>query len=227
MRVPPLGILKVAILGLWLSVSVSGQTALASLSGDLLALLLGGATQPVRAIVRGDVAVIQAVAARDQLPVHRVLDGMVVVQATPEQLGALRHVSGILSISRDALVAPFMTTSQKAIAADQARAATSGFLGIGAYPAVTGKGVGVAVIDSGIATSHQALSGKVTFSINFATGETTTDRRVRPRHAYRRHHRRIADGREWGHVSLQGWYRAGRAFDQRQGAGLEWLRLHE
>ena len=64
MRVPPLGILKVAILGLWLSVSVSGQTALASLSGDLLALLLGGATQPVRAIVRGDVAVIQAVATR-------------------------------------------------------------------------------------------------------------------------------------------------------------------
>ena len=39
---------------------------------------------------------------------------------------------------------------------------------------MTGKGVGVAVIDSGIATSHQALSGKVTFSINFATGETTT-----------------------------------------------------
>lgn len=175
MRVPPHGILKVAILGLWLSVSVSGQTALASLSGDLLALLLGGATQPVRAIIRGDVAVIQAVAARDQLPVHRVLDGLVVIQATPEQLAALRHVSGILSISRDALVAPFMTTSQKAIAADQARAATSGFLGLGAYPAVTGKGVGVAVIDSGIATSHQALSGKVTYSINFATGETTTN----------------------------------------------------
>ena len=39
MRVPPLGILKVAILGLLLSVSVSGQTALASVSGDLLALL--------------------------------------------------------------------------------------------------------------------------------------------------------------------------------------------
>ena len=173
MRVPPLGILKVAILGLLLSVSVSGQTVLASVSGDLLALLLGGATEPVRVIVRGDVATIRAVAQRDQLPVHRVLDGLVVMQATPSQVSALRQVYGVLSISRDALVAPFMTTSQKAIAADQARAATSGFLGIGSYPAVTGKGVGIAVIDSGIATSHQALTGKVAFSVNFATGETT------------------------------------------------------
>ena len=111
MRVPPLGILKVAILGLWLSVSVSGQTALASLSGDLLALLLSGAAEPVRVIVRGDVATIRAVAERDQLPVHRVLDGLVVVQATPSQLSALRQVYGVVSISRDALVAPFMTTS--------------------------------------------------------------------------------------------------------------------
>ena len=46
MRVPPRGILsKVAVISLWLSVSVSGQTTLASLSGDLLALLLGGATR--------------------------------------------------------------------------------------------------------------------------------------------------------------------------------------
>ena len=99
--------------------------------GQLVGRFVGAPSRrhhsPVRAIVRGDVAVIQAVAARDQLPVHRVLDGLVVVEATPEQLAALRHVSGILSISRDALVAPFMTVSQKAIAADQARARDIGF----------------------------------------------------------------------------------------------------
>jgi serine protease AprX len=176
MRVPPLGnLVKVVVIGLWLSVSVSGQSVLASLSGDLVALLLGGDDAPVRAIIRGDVAVIQSLAQRDQLPVKRVLEGMVVVEATPSQLGALRLVNGVLGISRDALVAPFMTVSAKAMAADQARAATSGFLGIGAYPAVTGKGVGVAVIDSGIATSHQALAGKVTASVNFTSDSTAND----------------------------------------------------
>ena len=170
MRVPP-SIVKVIALALWLSVSLSGQAPLASLSGDLLALLLSGSTEDVRVIVRGDVATIQQVAARDGLPVWRVLEGMVVVDANAAEISALRQVAGIAAISRDALVAPLMTVSVKAIAADQARAASSGFLGIGAYPAVTGKGVGVAVIDSGIASAHAALAGKVLASVSFATGD--------------------------------------------------------
>src|SRR5688572_2080201 len=128
MRVPPTFVKAVA-LALWLSVSLSGQSLLASLSGDLLALLLGGSTQEVRAIIRGDVAVIQGVAARDGLPVLRVLDGLVVVQATPSQLSTLRQVNGIQAISRDNIVTPLMTVAQKVIAADQARAAQSGLLG--------------------------------------------------------------------------------------------------
>src|SRR4030095_1400649 len=102
-RVPPIFV-KVLALALWLSVSVSGQAPLATLSGDLLALLLGGSTQEVRVIVRGDTAVIQQVAARDGLPVLRVLDGFVVVQASPSELLALRQVAGIQSISRDNIV---------------------------------------------------------------------------------------------------------------------------
>ncbi len=170
-----LRVLKITALTLWLSVSLSGQSSLlASLSGDLLALLANGSSQPVRAILRGDVGTIQAVAARDGLPVLRVLDGLVVVEATPAELSALRQVSGIQAISRDAIVAPFMTVATKAMAADQARAAVSGFLGIGAYPAVTGKGVGVAVIDSGITTTHSALAGKVVAAVSFVTGDSST-----------------------------------------------------
>ena len=174
MRVPR-NIFKVLALALWLSVSVSGQAPLASLSGDLLALLLGGSTEDVRAIVRGDVAVIKDVAARDGLPVLRELDGMVVVQATPTELSLLRQVAGIKAISRDNLVTPFMVTSQKAMAADQARAAQPGLLGLGGYPAVTGKGVGVAVIDSGIAAAHAALAGKVKAAVSFVSGDASTD----------------------------------------------------
>ncbi len=167
-------ILKIVAILLGLSATTGGQAPVASLSSDLLGLILGGSTTPVRAIVRGDVAVIQGVAARDGLAVHRVLDGMVVVTAAPTELASLRQVSGILAISRDALVSPMMTVAAKAMAADQARAGSTGLLGIGGYPEVTGKGVGIAVIDSGIATAHAALANKVVASVSFATGDSTT-----------------------------------------------------
>ena len=65
------------------------------LSTDLLGLVLSGDDQPVRAIIRGDVNVIQTVAARDGIRVLRVLSGFVVVEATPSQLQALQGIVGI------------------------------------------------------------------------------------------------------------------------------------
>jgi serine protease AprX len=146
------------------------------LSTDLLGLVLSGDDQPVRAIIRGDVSAIQTAATRDGLRVLRVLSGLVVVEATPAQLSALQGVPGILAITRDALVTPMMSVSLKAMATDQARAGSGGFLNLGllgATPAISGKGIGVAVVDSGI-SPHAALSGKVIASVNYATGETTT-----------------------------------------------------
>jgi serine protease AprX len=142
------------------------------LSTDLLELLSSGEDRPVRAIVRGDVAAIQTAALRDGLPVVKVLDGFVVVYAAPSALKALLSVSGVEAISLDRLVGPTMSISDKAMAADQARAATGGLLlGLLGDPAVSGKGVGVAVVDSGIA-SHVRLTGKVKVSVNFAGGES-------------------------------------------------------
>jgi serine protease AprX len=170
----PTTILKIAAILLCLSATTGAQSPLASLSSDLLSLLLIGSNAPVRTIVRGDVDVIRAVAARDGLEVQRVLDGMVVLKATAAEISSLRQVAGIRAISRDALVSPMMTVAAKAMAADQARAGSPGLLGLGGYPAVTGKGVGVAVIDSGIATSHAALANKVVASVSFATGDPST-----------------------------------------------------
>ena len=45
-----------------------------------------------------------------------------------------------------------------------------GLLGIGAVAGVTGKGIGVAVIDSGI-SAHAALSNKVVANMSFVTGD--------------------------------------------------------
>jgi serine protease AprX len=146
------------------------------LSTDLLGLVLSGDEAPVRAIVRGNVTTILSVAARDGLRVLRVLSGYVVLEATPSQLFALQGIAGIDAITRDALVRPTMSVSLKTMATEQARAGDGGLLGlglIGATPSVSGKGIGVAVVDSGIAT-HSALSGKVVAAVNFATGETTT-----------------------------------------------------
>lgn len=72
------------ILCIWLSASVPGRTqalnSVASLSSDLLAMLATAHRPVVRVIVRGDVNVIQALAARDGLQVGRVLDGFVVLE---------------------------------------------------------------------------------------------------------------------------------------------------
>ena len=58
-----------------------------------------------------------------------------------------------MSISLDNIVSPTMTVSDRAMAADQARAGSGGLLGaLLGTPAVNGKGIGVAVVDSGIAT---------------------------------------------------------------------------
>lgn len=144
------------------------------LSTDLAQLVVSGDDQPVRAIVRGDTSAIQAAALRDGIRVLRVLDDLVVVEATPSQLNALQSVAGILSISLDNIVRPTMSISDRAMAADQARACCGGLLGaLLGTPTVNGKGIGVAVVDSGIA-SHSALSGKVVAAVNFATGETST-----------------------------------------------------
>jgi serine protease AprX len=145
------------------------------LSADLLALVQSGDDRPVRAILRGDTQAILQVASRDGLTVLRVLTGFVVLEATPTQLQALQGLPGIDAITRDALVQPMMSVSLKTMATDQARAGSGGLLGlglIGATPSVSGKGIGVAVIDSGMAW-HSALSGKVAVSVNFATGETS------------------------------------------------------
>jgi serine protease AprX len=144
------------------------------LSTDLLQLVVTGDDRPVRAIVRGDVAAIKTAANRDGIPVLRVLDGLVVVEAAPSVLEALQGVAGVASISLDNIVGPMMSVSDKAMLADQARAASGGLLfGLLGTPAVNGRGIGVAVVDSGIA-AHSRLSGKVVASVNFASGETGT-----------------------------------------------------
>jgi len=58
-----------------------------------------------------------------------------------------------------------MSISNQSTGAVQTRAGKpGGLLGLGAIPGVTGQGIGVAVIDSGIAP-HDALANKIVASV--------------------------------------------------------------
>ena len=76
-------------------------------------------------------------------------------------------------------------------------AATVGAKNVHAQYGYTGAGVGVAVIDSGITPWHDDLTVRRTAAgqrvaafVDFVNGRTAAIRRLGPRHARRRHHRR-------------------------------------
>jgi serine protease AprX len=147
----------------------------ASLSDDLRAFQAAHSTKAVRVIAHGTEDNVRAVAARHGLSVVRVLNGASVLEATSAQIDALRDEPGIEHLSGDLPVADFMSVSLQATAANQVRAGKSGgLLGLGGIPGLTGQGVVVAVLDSGMA-SHKALTGKVIASVSMIAGESTTD----------------------------------------------------
>ena len=82
-----------------------------------------------------------------------------------------RQVSGLAAdravdhLSGDPEVRPSMSVAVKSTGADLTWAGTGGLLGIGGIQGVTGQGIGVAVIDSGI-TVHAALKGKVVANVS-------------------------------------------------------------
>jgi serine protease AprX len=152
------------------------QPRRAPLSSDLVRHLARQTGAAARVIVQGNPDELAELAARHGLRVHRALDHGLVVSATPAQLALLEREGAVDALTGDLPVATTMSVSNKTVAADQTWAGTSGLLGlIGAYGGVTGRGVGVAVIDSGIATSHKALYQKVVASISFVSGDTSTN----------------------------------------------------
>jgi serine protease AprX len=140
------------------------------LSADLLALEARHSSTRERVIVQGSKEQIDALAARHHLPVVRYLLDAAVILADSAELSAVAAEDGVGNLSGDLPVSTGMSVSDVSTAANQVRAGASGFLGIGAVPPVTGHGVTVAVIDSGI-SYHKALGNKVIANISFVTGD--------------------------------------------------------
>ncbi len=146
----------------------------AHLSSDLVAHVAQHTKARARVIVRGSEAGLDALAARHRLQIVAHLSGAAVVLANSAELEALSAESAIDNLSGDAVVRPSMSVSNQSTAADQTRAGKPGLLGIGAIPGVNGQGIGVAVVDSGIA-GHSALANKVVANISFVSGDSSVN----------------------------------------------------
>ncbi len=133
----------------------------ARLSADLGTYLASGAGDPVDVIVSGSADRIERVASRHGLRVKKLLSSGAVLSVSPGGLDALANDAEVDALAGDAIVRAHMAVTTATTGAAAAWAGQIGALG-----AVTGQGIGVAVIDSGIA-NHPALARRVVASVDF------------------------------------------------------------
>src|SRR5207249_912951 len=100
----------------------------------------------------------------------RYLKDAAVILANSRELSDVAADESVSNLSGDLPVYTGMTVANLSTAADQVRAGAPAGLGIGTLAPVTGQGITVAVIDSGI-SPHAALSGKVIADVSFVTGD--------------------------------------------------------
>ena len=129
----------------------------ASLSDSLRKHVESKSTAPVDVIVEG--REVAAIAARLGLRVKKLSTEWGVLEATGAQIEALGAEVGHLS--RDVEVRSFMAVTNEATGADQVWA------GVAGMPGLTGKGIGIALIDSGVWTGHRSLAGRVAYAKDF------------------------------------------------------------
>jgi serine protease AprX len=145
----------------------------AHLSDDLVAFAAHHGSARARIIVQGSDEEVDALADRHHLQIIRRLADGAVIAASPAEVSELAADAAVDHLSGDVPVHTSMSVSNLSTAADQVRAGSPGLLGIAAIAGVTGQGIGVAVIDSGI-SSHAALSKKVVANVSLITGDSST-----------------------------------------------------
>jgi serine protease AprX len=171
--------LKIGLAAVLLAVSALGLRGAnaehkAHLSADLLAHQSRHTSSHSRVIVHGSDSEIDALASRHHVQVVRRLAGGAVLSVNSNELTDLAADAGVDHLSGDLPVHNWMSVSNGAIAADQTRAGQSGFLGLASIPGVSGQGVGVAIIDSGIA-AHSALAKRVVASVSMLANDPSAN----------------------------------------------------
>ncbi len=124
----------------------------------------------VRVIVQSDERGLNNLASKHRFGFRRRLATSVALDVDKHELDALKRDSSVLHISRDLPVAADMAITNKVTRADTVWKGTSGLLGLFGTPGYNGSGIGVAVLDSGIAP-HSAMGSRVIARVNFVASE--------------------------------------------------------
>ncbi len=147
------------------AVSADAGSRRARLSSDLNAFLNSASTAEVDVIVSGSTESVDRLAERHGLRIRRWLSSGAVLIASKASLEALAQDGEVESLSGNAVVRSHMAVTTAMTGAQSVWAGAVASLG-----AADGRGIGVAVIDSGIG-DHPALANRVIVSVDF------TDRR--------------------------------------------------
>ncbi len=142
------------------SVAAEAAEHRARLSNDLRTLLSRRSAETVRVIVRARGRRLERLAARHDVTIASRMRTGAVLEVTSGQLDALSRDPDVAHIASDASVRPMLAVTTEAIGADQAWA------GLTTSNGVTGRGIDVAVIDSGV-SPHPDLGGRVVASFDF------------------------------------------------------------
>jgi serine protease AprX len=137
----------------------------ARLSADLADHMAAG-SQVIYVIVHGDKAAVDALATRYNLVIKRYLKSGGVLTVNAGQLAALRDDETVDHLSGDIRIRSAADVTAQSIGADQLWDG-----GVEGLPALSGVGVGVAVIDSGIDSRHNALKKRIVATVDFTGGD--------------------------------------------------------
>ena len=147
----------------------SNRDRRAHLSADLTRHQARKTTERTRVIVHGTDRDLDLLASRHRLHLVKRMHGAAVVLANSAELSDLSRDAAVDHLSGDLPVKNSTVISDASTAADQTRAG-NGLVGSLAIPGVNGQGIGVAVVDSGIAP-HSALANRVVANVSFVTGD--------------------------------------------------------
>jgi subtilisin family serine protease len=140
----------------------------ARLSSDLTAHLNSTSSASIDVIVTGSVEAVDRLSKRHGLRVKKFLSSGAVFSASKQELEALAQDGEFEAVSGNSLIRSHMAITTKVTGAQAAWEGAVKSLG-----KVDGSGVGVAILDSGIAADHPALANRVVVSVDF------TDKRGR------------------------------------------------
>ncbi len=166
--VPRLAIVASLMVAFALSAApIEARQHRARLSKDLADRLTARVASPVDVIVTASEDQAQELTARHGAQIKKRMRGAVVLEVTGEQLESLSADTTVVSISGDIAVRSMGMTAES-IGADQVwqGGALEGLQGY------SGRGVGVAFIDTGVDATHPRLRGRVALSLDFTRERT-------------------------------------------------------